>query len=174
MVRTLSVPRTRLLDDPRPARAARAPTAPQSLGFHPLTAEDLPWVQTWTSQLRLPAPGSARVRSFILTRQGKRVGYLAARATAFNTGQGREPVMWVVCAFLIPAVRGQGLLPRFAEMLSRAHYPGGKAAARIAADNARMHRFMAHGGWRTVRKTGRYTDYVLDLAQPYQALRGCG
>ncbi|WP_372570733.1 hypothetical protein [Ruegeria jejuensis] len=137
-----------------------------------MTPADLPWVQTWTSQLRLPNPGSARIRGYVLTRDGRRAGYLAARATAFNTGQGREPVMWIVSAFLLPASRGKGLLPRFCELLSRAHYPSGKAAARIAADNARMHRFMNKGRWRQVRKTARYTDYVLDLAQPFTAHRG--
>ncbi|MFL4470112.1 DUF4157 domain-containing protein [Tateyamaria armeniaca] len=63
-------------------------------------------------------------------------------------------------------------MPRFCELLSRAHYPSGKAAARIAADNARMHRFMGKGRWRQVRKTARYTDYVLDLAHPFKADRG--
>jgi hypothetical protein len=174
MVKTFSISRTRLLSDPHPRRARAAPLATkpdEGLGFRPLGPEDLPWVQTWTAQLRLPNPGSARIRGFVLTKQGRRVGYLAARSTAFNTGQGREPVMWIVCAFLIPSCRGRGLLPRFCEMLSRAHFPAGKAAARIAADNAVMHRFMARGGWRQVRKTRRYTDYVLELLRPFAALK---
>jgi len=162
----------RLLSDPKPRRLATAAPGHRStagLGYRPMKPDDVPWIQSWTTQLRLPTPGSARLRGFILTENGKNVGYLAARATAFNTGQGREPVMWIVSAFLIPSHRGRGLLPRFCELMSSTQFPTGKVAARIAADNAQMHRFMSKGGWRKVRSTARYTDYVLELARPYKA-----
>lgn len=174
MTRTVSVSKTRLLSDPRPVRRAPQAAFPRggaALSVRPLAADDLPWVQAWTAQLGLPAPRTCRVRAFILLEGDRRVGYLAARSTAFNTGQGREPVMWIVGTFLIPSRRGRGLLPRFCEILSRGHYPGGKAAARVAADNATMHRFMATGGWRKVRTTTRYTDYVLELDGPFRAGR---
>jgi len=174
MVSTVSKSNIRLLSDPRPKRraaAARAPRAETGLGFRPALPEDVPWVQGWTASLRLPTPGSARVRGFVLTDQGRRIGYLAARATAFNTGQGREPVMWIVSAFLLPSHRGKGLLAKFCELMSPTQFPFGKAAARIATDNVRMHRFMAKGGWRKVRTTARYTDYVLDLTSPFKANR---
>ncbi len=172
MVRTVSISQTRLLSDPEPAPRARRRTSTDPLGtisYRPVRPEDIPWIQVWSTQLRLPIPGSTRLRGYILTERGRNVGYLAARATAFNTGQGREPVMWIVSAYLIPSHRGKGLLPRFCEILSRNLYRSGKAAARIAADNSRMHRFMTKGGWRKVRTTGRYTDYVLDLAHPFKA-----
>lgn len=177
MVRTISVSETRLLSDPRPLPPRGGVAAlPQrsggpTLSHRALGTEDLPWVQSWTAQLNLPTPRTTRVRSFILLEDDRRVGYLAARPTAFNTGQGREPVMWIVGAYLVPSRRGRRLLPRFCELLSRAHYPSGKAAARVAAENATMHRFMATGGWRKVRTTTRYTDYVLELTQPYRAMR---
>ena len=171
MVRTVSISQTRLLSDPKPApRAPRRKTGGNgALGYRPMQPEDVPWIQSWSAQLRLPTPGSARLRAYILTEHGRDVGYLAARATAFNTGQGREPVMWIVSAYLIPSHRGKGLLPRFCEIMSRTLYRSGKAAARIAADNSRMHRFMTKGGWRKVRSTRRYTDYVLELANPFRA-----
>jgi hypothetical protein len=170
MVRTVSLSETRLLSDPRPVRRPEHPPAGGPLGFRPVAPQDLPWVQSWTSQLRLPAPVTQRVRSFVLIEADRRVGYLAARLTAFNTGAGREPVMWIVSAFLIPSHRRRGLLPRFCELLSRAHYPGGKTAARIAAGNAAMHRFMARGGWRQIRRTARYSDYLLEFSGPYRAM----
>lgn len=172
MVRTVSISQTRLLSDPKPARRAprRKAGGDGALGYRPLQPEDVPWIQSWSAQLRLPSPGSTRLHGYILTEHGRNVGYLAARATAFNTGQGREPVMWIVSAFLIPSHRGKGLLPRFCEIMSRTLYRSGKVAARIAADNSRMHRIMAKGGWRKVRVTGRYTDYVLELAHPFRAI----
>ncbi|MQX37640.1 GNAT family N-acetyltransferase [Roseospira navarrensis] len=181
MVRTVSTSETRLLRDPRPRPRARRPcqappptaaAAAEALGFRTMGAEDLPWVQAWTAQLGLPGPRTTRVRSFILTEEGRRVGYLAARATAFNTGQGREPVMWICAAYLIPSHRGRGLLPRFCEKLSAAHYGSGTAVARVAADNATMHRFMARGGWRKIRATQRFTDYALALTRPFRARAG--
>lgn len=173
MVKTVSISRTRLLPDPIPAAPylRRKTAASGTLGYRLMRPEDIHWIQSWSAQLRLPTSGNTRLRGYILTEQSRNVGYLAARPTAFNTGQGREPVMWIVSAFLIPSHRGRGLLPRYCEILSRALYSSGKAAARIAADNDRMHRFVNKGGWRKVRTTRRYTDYVLELASPFRAFR---
>lgn len=173
MVKTVSISQVRLLSEPKLAARTprRKPDGNGALGYRPMQPEDVPWIQSWSDQLRLPTPGNARLRGYILTEHERNVGYLAARATAFNTGQGREPVIWIVSAFLIPSHRGKGLLPRFCEILSRKLYRSGKAAARIAADNSRMHRFMAKGGWRKVRTTVRYTDYVLELTHPFRASR---
>lgn len=171
MVKTVSISRVRLLSEPKPvAQVPRRKAAGSgALGYRLMQADDVPWIQSWSAQLRLPTSGNARLRGYILTEHGRNIGYLAARATAFNTGQGREPVMWIVSAFLIPSHRGKGLLPRFCELMSHTLYRSGKAAARIAADNNRMHRFMVKGGWHKVRTTRRYTDYVLELAQPFKA-----
>lgn len=173
MVRTLSTSRTRIVAEPqsRPARrAARvapiASTGPE-LSVRRLAPADLPWVQAWTTQLGLPTPRSGRVRQFVLQENGRRIGYLAGRPSMLNLGNGREPVMWIVGAFLIPSKRGRGLIPKFGEMLSRQEYPVGKLAARVAVDNTRMHRFMASGRWKKLRTTRRYIEYVLELKAPY-------
>lgn len=136
------------------------------------TADDLPWLQTWAAQLGLPAPRSRRVRSFILLKDGQRVGYMAAREDmAEDGGGGREPVMWIVSAFLTPALRGQGLILKYGEMLSRQYYQKGKVGCRVAADNAPMMRLMARGGWRKTHSTRRFTDFVMELDAPFRATR---
>jgi hypothetical protein len=136
------------------------------------TADDLPWLQTWAAQLGLPAPRSRRVRSFILLKDGQRVGYMAAREDmAEDGGGGREPVMWIVSAFLIPSLRGQGMILKYGEMLSRQYYQKGKVGCRVAADNAPMMRLMSRGGWRKAHSTRRFTDFVLELDAPFRATR---
>ena len=136
------------------------------------TADDLPWLQTWAAQLGLPAPRSRRVRSYILLKDGQRVGYMAAREDmAEDSGGGREPVMWIVSAFLIPALRGQGLILKYGEMLSSQYYQKGKVGCRVAADNSTMMRLMARGGWRKTHSTRRFTDFVMELDAPFRATR---
>ena len=158
----------------RPASAAREASAePQAAGLsaRPATAADLPWLQTWAAHLGLPAPRARQVRSFILLKDSQRVGYLAGREDMLDAGRGREPVMWIVSAFLIPTLRGQGLLMKFGEILSRTHYPKGKIACRVAADNSRMLRLVSHGGWQKLRTTRRFSDFVLELDGPFRAPR---
>ena len=135
------------------------------------TADDLPWLQTWAAQLGLPAPRSRRVRSYILLKDGQRVGYMAAREDMAEGGDGREPVMWIVSAFLTPALRGQGLILKYGEMLSRQYYQKGKVGCRVAADNAPMMQLVARGGWRKTHSTRRFTDFVLELDAPFRATR---
>lgn len=178
MVKTVSISRTRIIRDNAKPKTACAPSAakPKSgaatLSIRSVEAADLPWVQAWTTQLNLPAPRSPRVRSFILTEEQNRIGYLAGRASFLDCGQGREPVMWIVCAFLIPAKRRKGLLPKFGEILSRQYFQEGKVAARIAPNNVNMHRFMATGQWRKLRTTRRFVEYMLELHAPYRAAGG--
>jgi hypothetical protein len=122
-------------------------------------------------RLGLPTPRSGRVRQFVLLEDGQRVGYMAGRPSMLNLGNGREPVMWIVGTFLIPSKRGRGLIPKFGEILCRQEFPSGKVAARVAADNTRMHRFMAAGQWKKLRTTHRYVEYALELKAPYRPNR---
>jgi len=174
MTKTVSISRIELIREQTPKQRVRKPSVSQkvthAIGYRKLHAEDVPWVQSWSVQLRLPNNGNARLRGFILTEHENKVGYIAVRSTNFNTGRTREPVMWIVSAFLIPSHRRRGLLPRFCELMSPYEFPKGKAAVRIAADNHRMHRFTQKGGWRKVRTTSRYTDYVLELNKPFTTI----
>ena len=112
------------------------------------------------------------MRSFILLKDGQRVGYMAAREDMAEDGSGgREPVMWIVSAFLIPALRGQGLILKYGEMLSRQYYQKGKVGCRVAADNETMKRLVARGGWRKTHSTRQFSDYVLELDAPFRATR---
>ncbi len=181
MVRTVSTSRTRILRNPcdcsqprvrrSPPRILRAaPRAPApSLAVRPVAAADLPWVQAWAVQLGLPAPRSRRVRSFLLLKDHERVGYLSVRENMIDAGRGRESIMWIVAAFLTPANRGKGLILKYGEILSRDYYRAGMVGARIAADNAKMHKIMSVGRWKKLRTTRRFVDYVLALNQPYRA-----
>ncbi|MBI1356592.1 MAG: hypothetical protein GC160_19805 [Acidobacteria bacterium] len=121
--------------------------------------------------MALPAPKSRRVRSFILLKDQERIGYLSARDSMLDAGNGREPVLWIVAAFLTPANRGQGLILKYGEILSRDYHRSGAVGARIAANNARMHKIMEAGRWKKLRTTRRFTDYILELEAPYQAVR---
>lgn len=184
MVRTISTSRTYIIRDPcgcansrprpmprRVIRPQRDATAP-ALGVRPVAATDLPWVQAWAAQLGLPAPRSRRVRSFVLLKDHERIGSLSAREGMIDTGGGREPIMWIAAAFLTPANRGKGLILKFGEILSRDYYRNGKVGARIATNNAKMHKIMTAGRWKKVRTTRRFVDYMLELQQPYRASRG--
>lgn len=153
------------------ARDAAAEPQAAGLSARPATAADLPWLQTWAAHLGLPAPRARQVRSFILLKDSQRVGYLAGREDMLDAGRGREPVMWIVSAFLIPTLRGQGLLMKFGEILSRTHYPKGKIACRVAADNSRMLRLVSRGGWQKLRTTRRFSDFLLELEGPFRAPR---
>lgn len=132
---------------------------------------DLPWVESWTASLGLPAPVSGSTLAFVLLEDDRRVGYIAARDQFVDTQRGREPIRWIVSAFLVPAARGRGLLMRFGEMLSRQVHPSGKIGARIAAHNTRMLKLMRVGGWTRLRTTRKYVDFMLDLRAPFRALR---
>lgn len=157
---------------PAPEAAAAEPSDEgQGLSSRVAVASDLPWLQTWAAHLGLPAPRSRRVRSFILLKDGQRVGYMAARDDLLDTGQGPEPVLWIASAFLIPSLRGRGLILKFGEVLSRQHYQSGKVACRVAADNTRMMRLVSRGGWKKLHSTRRYTDFMLELDGPFRAPR---
>jgi len=188
MNRGPAIPNKRIITPPseeqgaRPARRAAAQAASlggggaggdeaAGLSTRAATADDLPWLQTWAAQLGLPAPRSRRVRSFILLKGSQRVGYMAAREDLAEVDGGREPVMWIVSAFLIPALRGQGLILKFGEILSRQFYQNGKVGCRVAADNAPMMRLMAKGGWKKTHSTRRFTDFTLELDGPFRATR---
>lgn len=179
-MRGSAVPNKRIIsgaeaDERRPRGGVTAAPAEQvedaagGLSARAAEAADLPWLQTWAAHLGLPAPRTRRVRSFVLLKDGQRVGYLAAREDVLDAGRGREPVMWIVSAFLIPSLRGQGLILKFGELLSRQYYRGGKVACRVAADNTRMLRLVARGGWKRLHSTRRYTDFVLELDGPFRA-----
>lgn len=176
MSRGVAVPNKRIITEvarPAPPRAAvaLAPTRGTGLSARVAEAPDLPWLQTWAAHLGLPAPRSRRVRSFILLKDAQRVGYLAAREELVDAERGREPIMWVVSAFLIPSLRGQGLILRFGEILSAQFYPKGKVGFRVATDNVRMAKLAARRGWQKRRSTQRYTDFVVEFDAPFRASR---
>ena len=168
----------RVATDSRGATAASAAEpggetsgADTGLSARVATAADLPWLQTWAAQLGLPAPRSRRVRSFVLLKDGQRVGYMAARDEMADAGRARESMLWIVSAFLIPTLRGQGMILKFGEILSRVHYRKGKVGCRVAADNTPMMRLMARGGWKKLHSTRRFTDFMLELDAPFRASR---
>jgi hypothetical protein len=154
----------------RSVRAAPA-TGGTDLSVRAASSGDIPWVQAWTAHLGLPAAESRRIRSFILLRGSQRVGYFAVREDMTEATGVREPILWIVAAFLIPSLRGQGLLVRFGEILSRQYYRQGKVGCRIAADNTRMRRLLARGGWNRVHETSRYVDYQMEMTAPFTAHR---
>lgn len=156
--------------------ALRAPatglqTGNAGLSARPASAGDLPWLQCWAAHLGLPAPRSRRVRSFILLKDSQRVGYMAIRDDTIDVGRGREPILWIVSTFLIPSQRGQGLILKFGELLSRQYHQKGKIGCRVAADNVPMLRLMARGGWRKLHSTRRYVDFLMELDGPFRASR---
>jgi len=168
---------TRMLEVKRrttPALGAPAPeSATQSTGLTARIAEaaDLPWLQSWAAQLGLPAPRSRRVRSFMLLQDSQRVGYMAARNDMIESARGREPILWIVSAFLIPSHRGHGLILKFCEILSRQYYQKGKVGCRVATGNATMLKLMARGGWKKLHSTRQFADFTLVLDGPFQASR---
>ena len=154
----------------RPAVAERtpAPSRDAALSIRPATPADRPWIESWASQLQLPVPTARRVRTFLLIQDGQRIGHLSAREDLMLVQRHREPVMWIISAFLVPSARGKGLMLKFGEMLSREVYGEGKVAARVAADNTRVRKMMSVGGWTVIRLTRRYVNYVLDLRAPFR------
>jgi len=96
---------------------------------------------------------------------------MAIRDDMIDSGRSREPILWILSAFLIPSLRGQGLILRFGEILSRQYYQKGKVGCRIAADNTRMLKLMARGGWKKLHATRRYVDFMMDLDGPFRASR---
>jgi hypothetical protein len=185
MIRGAAIPDKRIINEseqrraspslrPQAAAARTAPTEPtpadgSGLSARMAEAADLPWLQTWAAHLGLPAPRSRRVRSFILLKDSQRVGYLAMREQMVDAERGREPIMWIVSAFLIPSLRGQGLMPKFGEILSRQFYPRGKVGFRVAADNTRMLRLVGRPGWKKLHSTRRFADFMLELDAPFRA-----
>ncbi len=171
---------TRLLDNPAARRqevsALRAPATgsqTESIGLsaRAASAVDLPWLQTWAAQLGLPAPRSRRVRSFVLFKDSQRAGYLAVRDDMVDAGRGHEPILWIVSAFLIPSLRGQGLILRYCEILSQQYYRKGKVGCRVASDNIPMLKLTARSGWKKLHSTQRYIDFMMDLDRPFRASR---
>jgi hypothetical protein len=172
------IPRSVTLQNPvAPAAVPRREDLQQAapgageLSARQAAAADLPWLQTWAAQLGLPAPRSRQIQSIVLLRDGQRVGYMAIRNDMVETARGREPILWIVSAFLIPGLRGQGLILKFGELLSRQYYQKGKVGCRVAAENSPMMRLMARGGWKKLHSTRRYTDFVLELDGPFRATR---
>jgi hypothetical protein len=145
------------------------PNATSRLSVRPAVPADLPWITAWSDQLQLPVPTARRIITYILLDGDQRIGHIAGREDQLVVDRQRVSVMWVISAFLIPSARGRGLFMRFAEMLSREVYPKGKVGARVAADNARMHKLMAIGGWKVRRTTRNFVDYLLDLEKPFRA-----
>jgi hypothetical protein len=147
-------------------------TETTGLSARPATASDLPWLQTWAAHLGLPAPRSRQVRSFILLKDSQRVGYMAVRDDMIDSsGRGPEPILWIVSAFLIPSLRGQGTILKFGEVLSEQFYRKGKIGCRVAADNTRMLKLVARGGWKRLHSTRRFIDFMLELDGPFRASR---
>jgi hypothetical protein len=187
MISGAAIPNKRIIRESEPRRASPVPrpqaaaTVWASTGQTPADgsalsarmaeAADLPWLQTWAAHLGLPAPRSRRVRSFILLKDAQRVGYLAMREQMIDAERGREPIMWIVSAFLIPSLRGQGLMPKFGEILSERFYPKGKVGFRVAAGNTRMLRLVGRPGWKKVHSTRRFTDFMFELDAPFRASR---
>jgi hypothetical protein len=186
MIRGVAIPTKRIIHESERRRASRAPRpraaatlegsteqtpgVGSGLSARPAEAADLPWLQTWAAHLGLPAPRSRRVRSFILLKDAQRVGYLAMREELIDTERGREPIMWIVSAFLIPSLRGRGLILKFGEILSEQVYPKGKVGFRVAADNLRMLKLVARPGWKKLHSTRRFTDFMLQLDAPFPGL----
>jgi hypothetical protein len=154
-----------------PAEETEAKAGAAGLSARPAEAADLPWLQTWAAHLGLPAPRSRRVRSFVLLKDSQRVGYLAVREEMIDAERGREPIMWIVSAFLIPSLRGQGLILKFGEILSEQFYRKGKVGFRVAADNLRMLKLVARRGWKKLHSTRRFSDFMLELDAPFRASR---
>jgi hypothetical protein len=183
MIRGVAIPNKRIIDESehrlassalRPRAAATLEATEQAgsgLSVRPAEAADLPWLQTWASHLGLPAPRSRQVRSFILLKDSQRVGYWAMREEMIDAERGREPIMWIVSAFLIPSLRGQRLMPKFGEVLSERFYQKGKVGFRVAADNTRMLRLVGRHGWNKLHSTRRFTDFMLELDAPFRASR---
>ena len=183
MIRGAAIPDKRILREPdqgrvpaapRPRtagalRASTAPTTGSGLSARVAEAADLPWLQTWAAHLGLPAPRSRRVRSFILLQDWQRVGYLALQREMMDAEGAREPVLWVLSAFLVPALRGQGLILKFGEILCAQFRPEGKVGFRVAADNVRMQQLATRRGWQRRRSTQRYTDFVVELDTLFRA-----
>jgi hypothetical protein len=157
--------------EPPRSRGERQSAAPDEseLSTRPATPADIPWVQAWASQLALPASESRRVRSYILLRGQQRIGFFAVREEMSNSGAGREPILWIMSAFLIPSMRGRGLILKFGEILSREYYRNGKVGCRVATDNTRMLRLLSRGGWKKTHATSRYIAYQLELTAPFKA-----
>lgn len=153
------------------SRAAEQRSESTGLSARPASAADLPWLQSWAAHLGLPAPRSRRVRSFVLRKDSQRAGYMAIRDDMIDSGRGREPILWIVSAFLIPSLRGQGLILKFGEILSRQYYQKGKVGCRVATDNTRILRLMARGGWKKLHSTRRFVDFTLELDAPFRASR---
>jgi hypothetical protein len=185
MIRGVAIPNKRIIkvSEQRQASPARRPRAAATLeasteqtpaegsglSVRPAEAADLPWLQTWAAQLGLPAPRSRRVRSFILLKDSQRVGYLAMREQMIDAERGREPIMWIVSAFLIPSLRGQGLILKFGEILSEQVYPKGKVGFRVATDNLQMLKLVERPAWKKLHSTRRFTDFMLQLDAPFRA-----
>lgn len=156
---------------PRATATLETPTepTPSCLSARVAEAADLPWLETWTAHLGLSAPRSRRTRSFILLEDTRRVGYLAAREEMIDAERGREPIMWIVSAFLIPSLRGRGRLLAFCEILSEQYYRKGKVGFRVATDNIPMLKLVAKPGWKKIHSTRRFTDFMLELDAPFRA-----
>jgi hypothetical protein len=156
---------------PRRENREETPQGAGELSTRPAAAADLPWLQTWAAQLGLPAPRARQVQSIILLRDGQRAGYMAIKNDMVETERGREPILWIVSAFLIPSLRGQGLILKYGEILSKQYYHKGKVGCRVAAVNTPMMRLMARGGWKKLHATRQYTDFVMELDGPFRATR---
>jgi hypothetical protein len=169
----VALPETRIIHD-APARPAARPVVaaepPARFGVRARQPADLPWIESWSASLGLPALPAGRVRSRVLLIDGQRVGFIAGRDDWLDVGRGRENVLWIAAAFLVPSARGQGNLMRFAQLLTTELYPQGVTlATRVAAHNQRMQQFMRVGGWRKLSSTRQHSDFVLELRGPYRA-----
>ena len=149
------------------APQAAAPATEGDLTMRPVTAQDLPWLMSWSAEIGLPAPRSRHVRSFIFYKDGQRVGYAATRVQDAPGANGPERIVWIISVFVLPHMRRKGLVPRFAELATRQYYGAGKFGARVARDNHRMRKFMEETGWTKTRESSRWVDYTFTLEGPW-------
>jgi hypothetical protein len=135
--------------------------------MRPATQADTPWIMSWSTEIGLPATQSRRARSFILLKDGQRIGYGATRLDNLPGPNGPEPVVWIISVFIVPHMRGKGLVQRFAEIATRQYYNAGRFGARVARTNYRMRKFMEETGWTKAQETQGWIDYTFSLAGPW-------
>jgi hypothetical protein len=146
---------------------ATVTSADGELVMRPATQADTPWIMSWSTEIGLPATQSRRARSFILLKDGQRIGYGATRLDNLPGPNGPEPVVWIISVFIVPHMRGKGLVPRFAEIATRQYYNAGRFGARVARTNYRMRKFMEETGWTKAQETQGWIDYTFSLAGPW-------
>lgn len=182
MIRRRSISNKRIVAPVRRTRTATRPGRPQRTAPTPVGVagegeklsvrlakpHDEPWLAAWLAAEGLPRPLTRRARSLVLLQDSQRVGHMAVKEGVIETARGREEVMWIISLFLVPAVRGQGIMMRFGQLLSRDFFPTGRVAAHVAVTNTRVVKMLDEGGWRRLRTTGKYIQFMLELERPFR------